>query len=74
MPQRSPARTPRKNPVEDRSTGAEWISVGRAAKLLGIAEATVLTRGFLKEIEITTFAGRVFVNRQSVDRLLTPAS
>lgn len=66
-------KTARKNGVavvDDANDAEQWISVWQAAKELGIAFSTVLSRGALGELEIKRFdpPGRVFVSRASVER------
>lgn len=48
----------------------EWLSVGQAARSLGIAYATVLSRVAQGKLDTTEFNGRVFVSRTSVERAL----
>jgi excisionase family DNA binding protein len=62
-----PASTVRKQ-VE--STADEWLSVREAAKRLKIAPPTVLTRVIQGQLVATTFAGRAYISRASVERAL----
>lgn len=54
--------------VESEAPDTEWFSVGQAARALGIAYVTVLTRAAQGRLEKTEFNGRVFISRASVER------
>lgn len=56
---------------EPTSPSEEWISVHQAAKRLGIAYTTVLSRAVSGKLETTRFGGRTFVSRASVERALS---
>jgi hypothetical protein len=47
-----------------------WVSVPKAARLLGCANPTVRTRALRGELVTQVVDGRVFVSRASVDRAL----
>lgn len=45
-----------------------WMSVREAARILGIARPTVLTKALRGELVVQTVAGRTVVSRESVER------
>lgn len=49
-----------------------WMSLLKAAKLLGQSRQTVLTRVAKGEVEAMHIAGRTVVSRASVEKLLEP--
>ena len=51
----------------------EWLSIGQAARALGIAYVTVLTRVAQGQLDKIEFNGRIYVSRASVDRALQSA-
>lgn len=62
--------TARKNagvvmPVDD-----PWVSVPRAARLLGISNPTVRTLALHGRLRVQTVGGRTFVHRASIDDYL----
>lgn len=47
-----------------------WLTIPEAARMLGIARHTLLSRALDGELTTQVVAGRRFVSRESVDRLL----
>lgn len=47
-----------------------WLTVAQAAKALGIARHTLLSRALAGELTVQTVAGRHFVSRASVEAAL----
>jgi excisionase family DNA binding protein len=64
-----PASTARKQRQEARPVDP-WMSVREAARQLGIAPPTVLTRVIRGELEAQSTAGRTVISRASVERAL----
>jgi predicted site-specific integrase-resolvase len=58
----------RRNPTEPVKDG--WLTLPQAAKLLGIARHTLLSRALDGEIETQVIAGRRVVSRTSVEAAL----
>lgn len=64
MPNDSSAR--KSEPFTDEA----WMTVVQASKSLKCAPQTVYVKALLGEIETTRVAGRIFVSRASVERVL----
>ena len=64
-----PASTARKQKAENRAVDP-WMSVREAARQLGIAPPTVLTRVIRGELQAQSTAGRTVISRASVEAAL----
>lgn len=51
-------------------TGEDWISLAEAARMLGETRQTVLVRTVKGEVVAQHIAGRTFVSRASIEKLL----
>lgn len=67
------ASTSMGNRMTDQATDG-WVSIREAARLLGIARPTVLTKALRGELVVQTVAGRTVVSRESIERARSAAA